>query len=151
MIAVARINNHTPRGEGSGGWRRFMFRRGCGMIVTGRKVSPAGVVCVCVFMFILVRLRMCRCNRNDLPVRPISHLWTVRAARQSGVYLRREGSWRDGGVCRDCVENKKCPFHDFPIQAGKLGGGDRSGVIVAGDLRFPLGEVFAGDSGADAV
>jgi hypothetical protein len=69
MIAVARINNHTPRGEGSGGWRRFMFRRGLSMIVVGRKVSPAGVVCVCVFIvfiwldrFYLLRipsLRMC--------------------------------------------------------------------------------------------
>ena len=76
----------------------------------------------------------------------------VRAARQSGGYLRRVGSWRGQcGVCPDRVENKKYPFHDFSIQAGKLGGGDGSGVIVAGDLFLPGGEFFAGGSGADAV
>ena len=51
MIAVARINNHTPRGEGSGGRRRFMFRRGFPMIVLGRKTSPAVVVCVFIVLF----------------------------------------------------------------------------------------------------
>lgn len=50
MIAVRAINNHTPSGEGSGGRRRFMFRRGLSMIVVGRNVSPPGVVCMCVFI-----------------------------------------------------------------------------------------------------
>ena len=50
VIAVMRINSQTPRGEGSGGLFRFMFRRVFLMIVLGRKTSPAAVVCVCVFI-----------------------------------------------------------------------------------------------------
>jgi hypothetical protein len=207
--AVRAINSQTPRGEGSGGRRRFMFRRGWVMIVAGRKTSPAVVVCVCVFMvywcdrlslplrihpplarslsflpyglsfrrawafqtrrisaasssgvlgisfmvLVLVRRRkMCRCNRNGLLVRPIAHLWMVRAARQSGGGLRLVGSWRgDCGVCRDSVQNKKYPFHYFPIQAGKLGCGDSASVEMPGDLFLTLGEFLASLGGADAV
>ena len=54
MIAVRAINNHTPRGEGSGGRFRFTFRRGWVMIVAGRKISPAVVVCVFIVLFWLV-------------------------------------------------------------------------------------------------
>ena len=51
VIAVIRINSQTPRGEGSGGRRRFMFRRVFLMIVLGRKTSPAAVVCVFIVLF----------------------------------------------------------------------------------------------------
>ena len=74
---------------------------------------------------------MCRCNRNDLPVRPISHLWTVRAARQIGGYLRRVGSWRgDIEVCGYVVE-KESVIHVNSVESGKCTGGDSAVMIVA--------------------
>lgn len=95
---------------------------------------------------------MCRCSRNGLLARPIAHLRTVRAVRQSGVCLRLGGSWRgDCGVCRDSVENKRHLFHYFYVEAGKLGGGDSASMIVPGDFFLPLGEVLASLSGADTV
>jgi hypothetical protein len=76
----------------------------------------------------------------------------VQAVRQSGVCLRLVGSWRgDSGVCPDCVENKKYSFHYFPIQAGKLGGGDSASVVMPGYLFLTLGEFLASLGGADAV
>jgi hypothetical protein len=95
---------------------------------------------------------MCRCNPRSLPAHPIAGLRTAQAVHQSGGGLRRGGSWRgDCGDCRQGVENKKYPFHDFPIQAGKLGGGDSASVEMPGDLFLTLGEFLAGFRGADAV
>lgn len=92
---------------------------------------------------------MCRCSRNDLPARPISHLWTVRAGHQSGGGLRLVGSWRgDCGVCRDCVENKST-FHDFHVEAGKLTGCDSPRFVMAFTLRFPPVEFGACSGCAD--
>lgn len=109
-------------------------------------------MCVVSWFILVLVLRGCRCNRNGLLARPISHLRTVRAARQSGGGLRLVGSWRgDCGVCRQGVDNKKYPFHDFPIQAGKLRGGDCASVIVSADLCFSLGEFLPGFCGGDAV
>lgn len=51
MIAVTRLNNHTLNGLGFGGRLRLRFRRGCLMIVVGRKTSPAVVVCVFIVLF----------------------------------------------------------------------------------------------------
>ena len=95
---------------------------------------------------------MCRCNRNGLLVRPIAHLRMVRTARQSGGGLRLVGSWRgDCGDCRQGVENKKYPLHDFSIEAGKLGGGNHASVEMPGNLFLTLGEFLASLGGADAV
>ena len=95
---------------------------------------------------------MCRDNRDGLPAHPIAHLWMVQAVRQNGGGLRLVESWcGDCGVCRDCVENKKYPLHDFSIEAGKLGGGNRASVEMPGDLFLTLGEFLASLGGADAV